>query len=525
MKRYLIIALLLFCSICQAADPQVADYWQTDKGINQFLDPAIIGDEYLSDASNVYYWKNCITTRNGYEKYNETAIAAKPVRHLYQFIELDNDSHFMAYCGTDLYYSNNLDGTWTSINSTRTDGSFADSVTFNISGAANWIFFNGDHPQKWNGAAASTSDLGGTPNHGSIAEVWRQRIFMAGVTTYPSNLFYCVPGDAEDWSGLTSGEVIIDPQDGQKITGISSTTYAGSELYGYLVIFKDHKTYLLIHTAAQEPSEGDLIEVSGTIGCVNNNTIIKDDKNNIYFMASDGFYLLSGNTIQKISDPICDTWTNIDKSRLSYVTAGIVPQYKQIWWSASKQGSTSNDIILVFRYDTGAWTIYEGTTDKKYNRDSFCSYTSSTGIQLYGGNSTGTVYTDFYGTTDDGEAIDWEFKTKWYSQGMINLYKLYSRILTLIEEGGEATIYIDTYFDYNEDSVEQYELDTSVEGSEWDYAEFDSGTFGMSAAIRTVTQFPEYQRGYALKLGFSGSKYASIKGWKTEFTPIDRWDL
>lgn len=84
-------------------------------------------------------------------------------------------------------------------------------------------------PQSWDGTTFQT--LAGSPPNFAITHKHRGRQWGANTTTNPSRLYYSVSGDPEDWAGVGSGSIDIDPGDGDEITGIYS-------FQGELFIFK-----------------------------------------------------------------------------------------------------------------------------------------------------------------------------------------------------------------------------------------------------------------------------------------------
>lgn len=80
----------------------------------------------------------------------------------------------------------------------------------------------GDVPQSWDGVAASTSNLGGSPPTFAFSVVHKNKVWAAGDHTQPSRLYYCVTLNGADWVGAGSGFIDLDPADGDRITGIIS---------------------------------------------------------------------------------------------------------------------------------------------------------------------------------------------------------------------------------------------------------------------------------------------------------------
>ncbi len=138
-----------------------------------------------------------------------------------------------------------------------------------------------DVPKSWDQTTAQ--DLAGTPPNFAFSATHHNRSWAAGDAANPSKLYFSVGFDPEDWVGAGSGDILIDPDDGDSITGIISHK---NELW----VFKGpHKGS--IHRITGTAPTGDdsfarKIFVRG-LGAVSHNTIFRfgDD---IGFMWSDG---------------------------------------------------------------------------------------------------------------------------------------------------------------------------------------------------------------------------------------------
>ena len=64
--------------------------------------------------------------------------------------------------------------------------------------------------------------LAGSPPTFSFSTSHRGRHWCAGDSSAPSRLYYSVAGDPEDWTGVGSGSIDVDPGDGDSIVGLLS---------------------------------------------------------------------------------------------------------------------------------------------------------------------------------------------------------------------------------------------------------------------------------------------------------------
>lgn len=77
-----------------------------------------------------------------------------------------------------------------------------------------------DVPKSWDGSTAQS--LAGSPPNFAFSVTHKNRVWAAGNAAAPSRLYYSVLLDGEDWTGTGSGNIDIDPSDGDRITGLVS---------------------------------------------------------------------------------------------------------------------------------------------------------------------------------------------------------------------------------------------------------------------------------------------------------------
>lgn len=167
------------------------------------------------------------------------------------------------------------------------DGSFSNVLTGLTSGAVpSYTTFDDlliigsdlDVPKSWDGSTAQ--NLAGSPPNFAFSEVHKGHLFASGVDANPSTLYYSVPFNPEDWSSAGSGSIQIDPNDGDRITGIKSHR-------GELIVFKGpHKGSIHRITGSSSTNFAHVPHVSG-IGSVGHDTIFRL-RSDLGFMWSDG---------------------------------------------------------------------------------------------------------------------------------------------------------------------------------------------------------------------------------------------
>ena len=259
--------------------------WATDFGPNAEVVPDQSGRvivPFLTTAENVLYELDGGPHKSpGTVNVNSTALnSGASVRGLYDFWRMGTagspSQKRIAVAGS-IIYADAADGTFSSIKTgVQTTAvwhfsTFDDFLIIANDAAA-------DVPMSYDGT--TFQNLAGSPPNFAFSAKHHNYMFAAGVNTAPSTLYYSSSVNPEEWTGGTSGSIQIDPDDGDKITGLIS-----------------HKNELWVFKG---PHKGSIHRITGTssstwaretfiqgVGGVGPNSIFRfgDD---IAFMWSDG---------------------------------------------------------------------------------------------------------------------------------------------------------------------------------------------------------------------------------------------
>ena len=148
------------------------------------------------------------------------------------------------------------------------------------------------------------------------------------------------------------------------------------------------------------PTNFELIDIEGEIGCNSRRSIVKCNKR-LYWYWSDGIYEYNGSSPRKVSQPVDDYIKAILYANRNLVASGSVGDFLYI--SIPYAGNT-NDVVLVFDTRIGKWYVESGNID----------YFTKIQNTLYGADSTGGVLNvrDTSVKTDNGTAISYDLITK-----------------------------------------------------------------------------------------------------------------
>jgi hypothetical protein len=217
------------------------------------------------------------------------------------------------------------------VTGTSTTTSPDDTITYTASGSLS------------EGTTADTSmTLQGLAPNGSFLSEHQGRV-LTNDKVRPDRLHYSAPGGPEVWGGYgDSGAFDVVPNDGDP-DGITAAVSFRGDLY----IFKRTKIYrisgLLPFYTVQE--------VSGSIGCLSNQAIVKIDTRDVLFVSEKGVHSLV--TTEKFGDvedqfisaaiqpSFNDTWT-----RKSFIKASYLPTENLVGFAVTETGSTNNSLWL-----------------------------------------------------------------------------------------------------------------------------------------------------------------------------------
>ena len=216
-----------------------------------------------------------------------------------------------------------------------------------------------DAPRTWDGSAASTSLVGGSPPNFAFMKKHKGRMWAAGVASNPSRLYYSAFGDPEDWTGNGSGSIDLDPDDGDRITGIWSHK-------NELIVFKGPNRLSVHRITGSDPSDFARIPFVTGVGSVNHNGIfgIGDD---IVFPSPRGLHSLAataayGDYIEAfLARPILTRYQDELNHSVLQECWGVNYQARGLAvWTFAKSGGTAKNVYLVYdyRFQPGRWSTW-----------------------------------------------------------------------------------------------------------------------------------------------------------------------
>lgn len=214
-----------------------------------------------------------------------------------------------------------------------------------------------------------------TPPTGKYCEIHRQRLFIAGDSTYPSYLYWSDEYNPEYFSASDYEQ--IRPDDGDKITFIKN-------FLGILTIGKTN-TIQKYYTDAAE-SSWYVSDPFSQIGCPAPYSVAVTPKG-IFYYGRRGIYSFTGQTSVLISDAVTEQIKDINLVGIDDIVGYYYNNQYLFAYRASSTGASVNDRVLVYDLTRDAYVI------DNIGVDSFAAfvYGDDFGI-LYSGESSTDGY-------------------------------------------------------------------------------------------------------------------------------------
>jgi hypothetical protein len=305
-RKWAITYLLLLISsplLCDELVPVVIRDFSA--GLQTKRDPTLIQENAAQDLQNVDLHTGRLEKRRGSVLQNSSTLdghSSQSTRLIHEFVDSSAAHWLITLSSNTLFKSSNGGVTNTVLTSTHGVTVNSEFSVINAFGKArlsdgttNWILFDG-----------TSVTVSTTAKKGRVTAFWSDRGWAGNVVGNESELFYSADADLEDWTndtGLDSdaGSILIRKGNGDLIRALVPSPLG-------LLIFKDFSIDLLI--AKSDEDTYFLTSVSDDVGTQYRQSV-QVIPGGVIFLGHDGYYLLSGNVIRKISEIIAPTISSI----------------------------------------------------------------------------------------------------------------------------------------------------------------------------------------------------------------------
>ncbi len=243
-------------------------------------------------------------------------------------------------------------------------------------------------------------------------EVNNNTMFAAGFSSAPSSVWFSEVGEPEAFFVDSNFEVRTN--DGDQI-------YATKSYQNQLLVMKENSFHKLVGDSSDNYQ---LIQISDQYGCLSNKSVLQYDQK-ILWLDKKGILEFNGANHNIISGPIEQIFRRMNISAAKEKACGVHHVYRnQLWWGIPVDGSTRNNLTVVYDYLIGAWTFFDG-----FSPASFATIKGGlTRPTAWRGDYSGMIHyfgESFY--SDSGQGISTVIRTRYENVGGENQTTLWRR--------------------------------------------------------------------------------------------------
>lgn len=264
--------------------------------------------------------------------------------------------------------------------------------------------------------------------------VYDNRLFCSGFSASPSTVWFSDVKEPEGF--LPSNNFEVRTNDSDYITSMSAYQ---TRLY----IFKRNSFHVLV---GDNPSNFFVQEISNLYGCLNNRcSILFDDV--MVFLDRKGVFQYNGANLTYLSTKVQPIFDRMNYNSALSVACGAHDKLRnQLLFAIPVDGSTTNNITIVYDYVAQAWTSHSG-----YNASIFAEIQGYNNIRrLFYGDYNGRVnWFSASFLSDNGVGITLSYKTRYLHDLGDSIQKQFRRLyLNADSLGSTLSNKINFYQDY-----------------------------------------------------------------------------
>ena len=308
-------------------------------------------------------------------------------------------------------------------------------------------------PDKFLATLVDELDFGSTPSQATMIAMFKGRSFLVG--NNDNIVRYSRPNFPEVFP--VDNQLDLSDTSGSRITAL----YASKNS---LIAFKDRGIYLI----KGDTTDGFFAQtLTKDVGCIAPNSIKEVPGLGLFFLASDGIYVLEGaleNTgtrtaIVKISQPIRDLIRDINFGAVENCRSLIYHRDREYWLSVPTIGTPDCSRVLKFSYEIGAWSYMDDMPIKDMTETE-----DHRGYLFFVSNDTSTKGIYHYSrgyTTKGGVALSTEYETSDIPFGSV-----YENFVPVRVQGriiGYGNNDLEMNFTTNRELTQAYEVNKSTQ--------------------------------------------------------------
>jgi hypothetical protein len=193
-------------------------------------------------------------------------------------------------------------------------------------------------------------------------------------STFPNRVQWSALGDESSWANSATTQADFqDIPDGGAVVGVTGGEFG--------LVFLDRAIHRMSYVGSPLVFQFD--NISRNLGCYEPNSIIQYGGTS-FFLASDGFYACDGQQIIPIGNEKVNRffYSDADEGLLNLMSVAVDPFRKLIVWSYASVSSAVPDKLLIFNFQTNAWS--SGTTSVSRVASSSSPAFTLEGLDVFG---------------------------------------------------------------------------------------------------------------------------------------------
>ena len=418
----------------------------------------------------------------------------------------------MAARGTSIFQATPGGGSWTSIDSGRTNAGKYKFERYNFDGNDKIIVVDQTNAPTIFNTSFSATDVSDSSVAGAKHVVeFKNHMFYAGMSSTPQEVVFSEPFDEDGFnSGDGAGSIKVD----DTITGLKS-------FRGDLFIFCQNRIFKM---SGSSLSDFTVVPVTRKIGCINGFTI-QEFAGDLIFLGPDGLRTVAGTA--RIGDVELGTISaNVQSlfdenlSSADEFESIVIPnktQYRIFFTKSATDENATKGVTCVMKGQAFEFAELRGM--KPSATDTFVS--SGNVIVLHGGYENGYIYRQEQGNDFDGATILGKYRSPDMTFNDAGIRKHMERVI--LNYKPEAAIDADLFVRYDYESPTSarpaaYPLDSSQVVALYGSSTYGTPTYGGQSS--PLIRQPVEGSGFAVALrvndGGTSAPY-SLKGFQLEY--------
>ena len=448
---------------------------------------------------------------SGYEKWNSNIVPQDTSSTEKVLMSAYFNASVIAARGTKVYKAGSGSGSWTQIDSGRTNAGRYTHFRYSLAGTDFIVWADGaNHASKYDGTTVTDLNSTGAPANPQYVVNFKNALFFAGHSANPEEIVFTAPYSDSDFSVANgAGSIAVN----SKITGLYSFR---NELY----IFCEERIFKL---AGNTSADFVLQSVTREIGCVNGFTI-QEFAGDLIFLGADGLRTIAGT--EKIGDVELGTISRQIQERFVGLTnvdefcSLVIPDKTQYRIFFSKPNSTAENTatgVIAVRKAQG----YEFAKLKGVQPASTDSASVQGTTYVIHGGYDGYVYRQEQGNKFDTRNIIGRYRSPDITAGDAGIRKNFQRVIINYSPTGTVNSDLFLRYDYEDPNAPRpaaYPFDSTKVVAIYGTSLYNTATYGgqTNPLVRQPVEGSSFAVALRVVDNAESSPY-SLKGFQLEF--------